>query len=73
MIGFPVDMYTNNFDGIYGTPVRNSQNGLISGIGEVMTDDKKILAKFIFVSIVESFSLSFITYRKRGFIFCFNI
>lgn len=34
----------NNFDGIYGTPVRHNQNGLISGIGEVMTDDKKILA-----------------------------
>lgn len=34
----------NNFDGIYGTPVRHNQDGLISGIGEVMTDDKKILA-----------------------------
>ena len=32
------------FDGIYGTPVKHSENGLISGIGEVMTDDKKILA-----------------------------
>lgn len=32
------------FDGIYGTPVQHNTNGLISGIGEVMTDDKKILA-----------------------------
>lgn len=32
------------FDGIYGTPVQHNKNGLISGIGEVMTDDKKILA-----------------------------
>lgn len=32
------------FDGIYGTPVRHNENGLISGIGEVMTDDKKISA-----------------------------
>lgn len=34
----------NNFDGIYGTPVKHDKNGLITGIGEVMTDDKKILA-----------------------------
>ena len=34
----------NNFDGIYGTPVRHNESSLISGIGEVMTDDKKILA-----------------------------
>ncbi len=32
------------FTGIYGTPVRHDENGLINGIGEVMTDDKKILA-----------------------------
>lgn len=32
------------FDGIYGTPVQHNENGLIIGIGEVMTDDKKILA-----------------------------
>lgn len=32
------------FDGIYGTPVQHDRNGLISGIGEVMTDAKKILA-----------------------------
>ena len=32
------------FDGIYGTPVRHNENGLIDGIGEVMTDDKKVLA-----------------------------
>ncbi|MCI8362631.1 MAG: haloacid dehalogenase-like hydrolase [Clostridia bacterium] len=34
----------NNFDTIYGTPVKHNQDGLITGIGEVMTDDKKILA-----------------------------
>lgn len=32
------------FDGIYGTPVQHNEDGLISGIGEVMTDDKKISA-----------------------------
>lgn len=32
------------FSGIYGTPVQHNENGLISGIGEVMTNDKKILA-----------------------------
>ena len=32
------------FSGIYGTPIRNDKNGLISGIGDVMTDEKKILA-----------------------------
>ena len=32
------------FNGIYGTPVKHDENGLISGIGEVMTNDKKILA-----------------------------
>lgn len=32
------------FDGIYGTPIQHDEEGLISGIGEVMTDDKKILA-----------------------------
>ena len=34
----------DNFDGIYGTSVRNNESSLISGIGEVMTDEKKILA-----------------------------
>lgn len=29
------------FDGIYGTPIQHNEVGLISGIGEVMTDDKK--------------------------------
>lgn len=28
------------FDGIYGTPIQYDKAGLISGIGEVMTDDK---------------------------------
>ncbi len=32
------------FDGIYGTSIQHNEAGLISGIGEVMTDDKKILA-----------------------------
>lgn len=32
------------FKGIYGTPLQHNSNGLISGIGEIMTDDKKILA-----------------------------
>ncbi len=32
------------FDGIYGTEIKHNGTGLISGIGEVMTDDKKILA-----------------------------
>ena len=32
------------FHGIYGTPVKHDENGLISGIGEVMTNNKKILA-----------------------------
>lgn len=32
------------FDGIYGTPVQYNTDGLISGIGEVMTDDKKLFA-----------------------------
>lgn len=32
------------FDGIYGTPVKHNEKGLITGIGQVMTDDKKILA-----------------------------
>lgn len=32
------------FDGIYGSPIQHDERGLISGIGEVMTDDKKILA-----------------------------
>lgn len=32
------------FDGIYGTPVQYNENELISGIGKVITDDKKILA-----------------------------
>ena len=32
------------FDEIYGTPILHNKDGLISGIGEVMTDDKKILA-----------------------------
>lgn len=35
---------TEYFDGVYGTPVRHDENGKIIGIGEVMTDDKKILA-----------------------------
>lgn len=34
----------NYFENIYGTHVRQNESGLISGIGEVMTDDKKILA-----------------------------
>lgn len=32
------------FENIYGTPVKHDKNGLIVGIGEVMTDDKKIIA-----------------------------
>lgn len=32
------------FEDIYGTPVQRNEDGLIVGIGEVMTDDKKILA-----------------------------
>ena len=32
------------FSGIYGTPINHNENGDICGIGEVMTDDKKILA-----------------------------
>ncbi len=32
------------FDGIYGTPTEHDTRGLISGIGKVMTDDRKILA-----------------------------
>lgn len=32
------------FEGIYGTPVQHNKDGLITGIREVMTDDKKILA-----------------------------
>lgn len=32
------------FEDIYGTHVQYDENGLISGIGEIMTDDKKILA-----------------------------
>lgn len=32
------------FDDIYGTPVKHNQDNLITGIGEVMTDDKKIIA-----------------------------
>ncbi len=32
------------FAGIYGTPVLHNENNSICGIGEVMTDDKKILA-----------------------------
>ena len=32
------------FDGIYGTLVKHNEQRMISGIGEVMTDDKKILA-----------------------------
>jgi len=32
------------FDGIYGTPLKHDQKGLICGIGEVMTDDKKVMA-----------------------------
>lgn len=34
----------NYFDDIYGTPAKHDENGLISGIGAVMTDDKKIVA-----------------------------
>lgn len=33
-----------DFQGIYGTPVQHNENGLICGIGEVMTNEKKILA-----------------------------
>ncbi len=32
------------FDGIYGTTMQHNEKGLISGIGEIMTNDKKILA-----------------------------
>lgn len=32
------------FDGIYGTDLKKNENGLISGIDEIMTDDKKVLA-----------------------------
>ena len=32
------------FDGIYGTSVKHNESGRIIRIGEVMTDDKKILA-----------------------------
>ena len=32
------------FAGTYGTPVKRNNSGLITGIGEIMTDDKKILA-----------------------------
>ena len=32
------------FDEIYGTPVQYDSNRLICGIGEIMTDDKKVLA-----------------------------
>ncbi len=31
-------------DGIYGTSMQHNENGLICGIGEVMTEDKKIIA-----------------------------
>ena len=34
----------HNFDGIYGTPIMHNDSGKISGIGEVMTDAKKIHA-----------------------------
>ena len=33
-----------HFDGIYGTPLLHNKDGFISGIGEIMTDDKKLLA-----------------------------
>ncbi len=33
-----------HFAGIYGTPLQHNGAGLISGIGTIMTDDKKILA-----------------------------
>lgn len=32
------------FDGIYGSSLKHDENGLIVGIDEIMTDDKKILA-----------------------------
>lgn len=32
------------FENIYGTPVIQNENGLITGIGEVTTDDRKILS-----------------------------
>lgn len=32
------------FDDVYGTYLQCSEDGLITGIGEIMTDDKKILA-----------------------------
>lgn len=32
------------FDDIYGTPVKHNEEGFISGIGELMTDEKKIIA-----------------------------
>ncbi len=31
-----------NFDAIYGSSMKYNKDGLISGIGEIMTDDKKI-------------------------------
>ncbi len=33
-----------HFSGIYGTPIQTNSQGLISGIGKIMTDDKKLLA-----------------------------
>ena len=33
-----------NFEAIYGTPLIHNQNGMITGIGSVMTDDRKIHA-----------------------------
>lgn len=32
------------FDDIYGTPVRHNERGMIVGIDQVMTDDRKLLA-----------------------------
>lgn len=32
------------FAGIYGSPVNHDNNGLINGIGEIMTDEKKLAA-----------------------------
>ena len=33
-----------HFSGIYGTTVQTNEQGFVTGIGEIMTDDKKILA-----------------------------
>ncbi len=37
-------MVAHYFEDIYGSSLKHNENGLISGIGEIMTDDKKITA-----------------------------